>query len=395
MSAVARVRAAAARRPHEAWLALIVLFVLGAHLAIANIPRDRFVFDEAYYVPAAEAMIAGQPANAEHPPLAKALIALSILALGDHGIGWRLPSILAGTLAIVLLYLLTARLGDKKTALLAAFLLGFENLWFVHSSVAMLDIVAVALGLASLLLLVRGEWVMAGAVVGLSMLAKESMGLLVGVAAAFVFLRRQPGTPVRQALRQAGEAAFFVGAGALVVFMAGLQIYDSAYGGFPTAFHHVAHMVEYNRAIEAVPLSEAAGPLRWFSGFTPAPYFVTSTPIGKDLQQTYIQYVGQPNLVVVLLAWLALPAAFPLVRRRDPHAALHVALFLLSWGFFIAVALVRITYPYYMLVMIPSLCALVAAWLARLPRSVILTYAVGVVVWFLFWFPVNLLSRVL
>jgi hypothetical protein len=255
----------------------------------------------------------------------------------------------------------------------------------------MLDIVAVSLGLWALLFLVRGDWVWAGAVMGLSMLAKETMVVLVGVAAVYAFLQCPPGTPARHAARQAATVCFFVGVSAFIVFMAGLQVYDSAYGAFPTAFHHVARMFRHNRAIAAPPPSDALHPIQWLSGFTPIGYFVTSTPVGS-LRRVYIQYMGQPNLVIVLLAWLALPFSMPLVKRRDPNAVLHVVLFLMSLAFYIGVAFTRITYPYYMLAWIPSLCVLVAVFLAQFPRAVIVTYGVGVVLWFLFWFPRNLLT---
>ena len=343
-------------------------------------------------MPAARDMIAGTVSNVEHPPLAKGLIALSMLAFGDRAIAWRLPSILAGTAAILLLYLLTRRLADKRTALLAAFLLSFETMWFVHSSIAMLDIVAVTLGLAALLLLVRREWVWSGALVGLAMLAKETMAVLLPVAAVYALLQCRPGSSVRMAAREAGAALFFAGASAAVVFLAGLQIYDSGYDAFPNAFAHLARMVQHNRAIAAPALSDTIHPWQWFSGFTPSGYFITSTMIGKDVRRTFVQYMGQPNLVAVLLIWLALPFSAPLVKRRDPNAALHVSVLALSWTFFAAVAFTRITYPYYMLVMMPSVCVVVAVFLSRLPRAVVACGLAGVVLWFLTWFPINLLA---
>ena len=392
MTAGARLREVAARHGYELALALLVLVVLAAHLAISETPREGIVFDEAYYVPAARDLIAGVVSNVEHPPLAKGLIALSILMFGDRPIAWRLPSIIFGTVAILLVYMLTRRLADRKTALLAAFLLSFESLWFVHSSIAMLDVVAVTLGLAALLLLVRREWVWTGAVVGLSMLAKETMIVLVGVAAVYAALQCPPGTSARKAAREAASVLFFVGVSAFVVFMAGLQIYDSAYDAFPTAFAHVAQMIRHNHAIAAPAFSDAVHPWQWFSGFTPSGYYVTSTAIGKDLRRTYVQYMGQPNLVVVLLIWLALPFSMPFVQARDRNAVLHVVIVVLSWACFAAVAFARITYPYYMLALVPSLCVLVAVFLSRLPRAVVLTCCVGVVLWFLAWFPVNMLA---
>lgn len=372
-------------------LAVLVALVSLAHAAIANLPKNAFIFDEAYYVPAARDMLAGFASNIEHPPLAKALIAGSIRLFGDVGFAWRLPSMVCGTLSLVLLYQLTRRLAGRRIALLAAFLLAGETLWFIHSSIAMLDIVSVTLVLWALLLFTRGQWVWAGAAVGASMLAKESSVLVLAVLPLAAWWQRpQPWS--RQAVRSTVAVAFFVSVSALMVFLAGLQIYDWLYAPYPTAFHHVWAMLRHNNAIAAPPASDAVRPFQWFSGFTPAGYLLTFADVGGGVKRYYVQYFGQPNLVVLLLIWLALPFSLPAVRRKDPNATLHVLLFGVSMAFFIAVSVWRITYPYYMLIALPSLCVLGATFLAQLPGRVILGYAAGVVLWFLFWFPRNLLT---
>ena len=67
-------------------------------------------------------------------------------------------------------------------------------------------------------------------------------------------------------------------------------------------------------------------------------------------------------------------------------------MFLVPFVFFVALAHWRITYPYYMLVCLPSICVLSAIFLAQFSRGVIVTYGLGVVMWFLIWFPRNLLT---
>jgi dolichyl-phosphate-mannose-protein mannosyltransferase len=70
---------------------------------------EKFYFDEAHYVPAAREML--EPVlpslllNPMHPPLAKELMAVSIRVFGDVPLGWRYPSVLFGSLAIVEMYL--------------------------------------------------------------------------------------------------------------------------------------------------------------------------------------------------------------------------------------------------------------------------------------------------
>jgi len=73
----------------------IILFLF-AHVALlAGLTTpDKFYFDEVHYVPAARQML--EPVmptpmlNPMHPPLAKQLIALSILTFGDVPLGWRI-----------------------------------------------------------------------------------------------------------------------------------------------------------------------------------------------------------------------------------------------------------------------------------------------------------------
>jgi dolichyl-phosphate-mannose--protein O-mannosyl transferase len=74
------------------------------------------------------------------PPLGNFLISLSMRSLGDRVLAWRLPSLLAGSLSVVLLYLVIVRLGfPQREAVTATFLYNFSLLAYVFSRVATLD----------------------------------------------------------------------------------------------------------------------------------------------------------------------------------------------------------------------------------------------------------------
>ena len=122
---------------------------------------ERFVFDEVHYVPAARQML--EPAmpqpmlNPMHPPLAKQLMALSIRTFGDGPFAWRYPSVLFGSLAIVAIYLCGLALFAAQGPALASALLAFFNqMVFVQSRIAMLDIYALAFGLFGVAAFVHG-----------------------------------------------------------------------------------------------------------------------------------------------------------------------------------------------------------------------------------------------
>ena len=98
---------------------LIVISFLLRILWIEH-PVGGLIFDEKHYVNSARIILglphdpniaeryigtpAGMDPNSEHPPLAKGIIALSILIFGNNGFGFRIPSVIFGTLSILILY---------------------------------------------------------------------------------------------------------------------------------------------------------------------------------------------------------------------------------------------------------------------------------------------------
>jgi dolichyl-phosphate-mannose--protein O-mannosyl transferase len=165
-----------------------VIFVI-AHLAllVGVTTPEKFYFDEVHYVPAARQML--EPVmpspmlNPMHPPLAKQLIALSIRTFGDEPLGWRYPGVLFGSLAIVAIYLCGLALFSAQGPAVAASLLAFFNqMVFVQSRIAMLDIFALAFGLLAIAAFMHGFrkvrphlwFVLAGLAFGLSAACKWS-----------------------------------------------------------------------------------------------------------------------------------------------------------------------------------------------------------------------------
>jgi hypothetical protein len=88
---------------------IIIFFAAHFALLVGVTTPEKFYFDEVHYAPAARQMLAPvMPApmlNPMHRPLAKQLMALSIRTFGDVPLGWRYPSVLFGSLAIVAMYL--------------------------------------------------------------------------------------------------------------------------------------------------------------------------------------------------------------------------------------------------------------------------------------------------
>ena len=104
----------------------------------------NLIFDEEIYVGGFDF------SKSHHPPLGYLVFGISTKIFGDCPLGWRLPSVLAGTLLIPLVYVLALRLfRSKSTALVSSFLLSFESLIFIHSRLATIDILVTFFILAS------------------------------------------------------------------------------------------------------------------------------------------------------------------------------------------------------------------------------------------------------
>lgn len=136
-------------------LAALFALLAAIRLTIPSIP----MFDEVHYLPAARNLLALSDAvNMEHPPLGKELIALGMWLVGDVPLGWRIMSLLFGTLALFAgvraMWFLS--LSRAASVLAGVFLLtGFPLL--LQARIAMLDVFMLAFVMLAL-------WMCAGAV---------------------------------------------------------------------------------------------------------------------------------------------------------------------------------------------------------------------------------------
>jgi dolichyl-phosphate-mannose--protein O-mannosyl transferase len=130
------------------WVLTVALAVVSliSRLVFISYPSDK-LFDEAYYPPEAHELLRwGFEYNRGytfivHPPLGKWLIALGEAVFGYDSLGWRVPSAIAGTIAVVVLVRLARRLtGSTLLGLVAGLLLAADGFSFVLSRVGLLDV---------------------------------------------------------------------------------------------------------------------------------------------------------------------------------------------------------------------------------------------------------------
>ncbi len=200
------------------WLCIILVATLALHFSIINNPK-QLVLDEQHYVTDARNIIQNhEDLRPEHPPLAKLFVVAGIEIFGDNPIGWRLFSVLFGTILIVLFYFTCRKLGMSRMATnIATFLLAFENLTFIQANVAMLDVYFVTFMLLGFLLYLYRKYISSGVAFGLSGLSK-----LYGAFAVPVVIIHCLFTPERE------RRCILTVIVALVSFMALLPIFDFA-----------------------------------------------------------------------------------------------------------------------------------------------------------------------
>ncbi|HEY7874568.1 MAG TPA: phospholipid carrier-dependent glycosyltransferase, partial [Actinomycetota bacterium] len=139
-------------------ITLIAGIIRFAHLS----EPTELVFDETYYAKDACFYLGGSEDLCQtdyeityvHPPLAKWLIAIGVRLFGFDSFGWRIVAVVAGTITVLLLYLLARTLLHSTLgAVLASGLLSIDLLHFVQSRVSMLDIFVPMFGVAAFLFL--------------------------------------------------------------------------------------------------------------------------------------------------------------------------------------------------------------------------------------------------
>jgi dolichyl-phosphate-mannose-protein mannosyltransferase len=432
-------------RAPPAALALLVVVVL-ASVAARTLFIERpcskpcrttfdhgLIFDEVYYVNAARRIIghkvpqgdpyadtpAGHDANAEHPPLAKLVMAGGMLVFGDGPVGWRFGSLLFGTLAILALYWLVVGAGGSRwLAVGAAALMAADNLLMVHGRIATLDVYAVAFMLASAALYVRRRPILAGAVLGIGGTTKVVALYLIFAIGLFEAVRWWAGrtgreaAPQRPRLRSRERLAVYV-ATAGITFVGLLFVLDlvakpydpNAHRMLSNPFTHLRYMGNYALHLRSPggPRGIASYPWQWLLGKKTIDYYteVRNTIVNGNViaRHTQIAFRGAINPFILMVAIPALFVCASAARRvRNAADALAISWFV---GLFVPFVFQsafeqRTTYLYYMVVVMPAVYLAAARLFSgdRLPRSARVGFAVAVMIGVASLYPFRTLTGV-
>jgi dolichyl-phosphate-mannose-protein mannosyltransferase len=125
------------------YLPLACLVFLFLNVSLWGIDRPSYkYFDEEHYVEAGQELVmSGVNRNWSHPPFAKTIIGVGTQLFGNTPLGWRVMSALFGSAVIALIYAWAMVLfRDRKLAMLVAILTAVNQMHFVQSRIATLDV---------------------------------------------------------------------------------------------------------------------------------------------------------------------------------------------------------------------------------------------------------------
>lgn len=132
------------------WCIAITLAFMALAAHRLGIP-SKLYFDEVHYIPAARLMLDLASNNPEHPLLGKQIFAAAIWLWGDQPLAWRVPALLFGTIGLFAFGRLMWWASLRRLAtLLGMGLLATNFGWFIHSRIAMLDIIMAGLVMIAL-----------------------------------------------------------------------------------------------------------------------------------------------------------------------------------------------------------------------------------------------------
>jgi len=408
---------------------LLVLLVAAAILRVIWLDRpmgeyeldaqkmygSSLIFDETYYVNVARILLGlphnpkvyqGAPLfedpNKEHPPLAKLMIALSVRVLGDNAWGWRLPSLIFGIASIFIFYLLMKRMSkNPKFSLLATFLYSFDNLVFIHSRIAVLDIFVLTFMLLGFYWYFGNRMGLAAISMGMATLCKIGgfYGFL--TLAVYHFLREiyRGKQKEKQKIRwydKLGWLERFTIIYGLTVFVL-LFLLDRLFAGYENPIDHLVFIAQYTAGlIRAKPVDIESYPWQWLLNEVKIPYLSAGVEykVGEQVVggKTIVSFLGAMNPLIV---YLCLPVmAYMSYKYWKKGGA--ISLFILVWfastylPFYpLSIIVHRIMYIFYFLNTVPAVCAAIAYILVdrKVPHFIIILYAVGVVAGFYALFP--------
>ena len=287
-----------------------------------------------------------------------------IYVFTDNAFGWRFFSIIFGTFGIIIFYFICRKLKFSwKAQMLATFLFAFEDMTFLHSGLALLDVYMVTFMLAAVLAYLDEKYLWMGIMVALAALSKPD-GVLIFIA---IFLHWA-------IYRKDKWKEFSFGmVAAAVSFVVLLVFFDFFIKGVienPITRINALISSTIANTFTIPKLSISSRPWAWLY-----PQFINpdyNSPV--ILYNSNPQYVSFISTTIQILIIPTIGYMIYKVIKKSQAAGLVLLWFLATYLVWIPVTLVtnRVTFVFYFLMTTPAICIGIAMaisdWLDHLKK---------------------------
>ena len=339
-------------------LCLLIVMILVMHFATISTPKNA-VFDEAYYVPAANNILHGASlGRLEHPPLGQSIIASGIWLFGNNPFGWRFFSVIFGSISLFLFYLICRKLNlSKYAAFLAVTLLALDNLSFTQADTAMLDVFCLTFMFTAVWFYLNKKPIWTGVFIGLAMVTKLT-GILPLLFILFHWLITN-----RKSIK--GEIVTFVTAG--ITFLGSLVMLDTIITHkLQNPISRLTYMFSYAKNLTFttyIPDISGAKPSRpWEWLYHEAISYNSMSHVWSGLYDSVIN-PGIWILIIPVVLFLLF-----LTLKRGKAATFALCWFVATYVVWIPITLItnRLTYEYYFYPAVGAICIGIALLLSRI-----------------------------
>jgi len=420
-------------------LVVLLLIFFFSKLLIINHPNTT-VMDEYYYINHVHESVFGTypNRNTEHPPLAKAFIALGITLFPDFYnvsgdlvtcVGWRIFSIIFGTLTVLLFYNIVLHYENRDLALLSSVVLCLDNMFYVHTQLALLDPYSLFFMTVSLYLaLCRKKYSLSAFFLALSCLSKLTGILGFLILSSFYILHtiikvtrkdllllnlsslkslKVPLTNIIKFL-----FIFSLSFLSLLSITYSILYYNSSIYYIPynsmnmeaadvNPIAQTLHMLSYHTKLSYKLYSTWDSPPEYWLHplhiiqYTNLTIFKNGFPIGNTVfQYTYIEkYFAQSTPLIATLSLISIPyLVFRVLKHKESSSLFFLCWFCFTFfpWLFIHYIQDRITYIFYLFPTIPSIAfANTKLLYHRKTRTLLYVYILLTAFLFLLFYPVQ------
>ncbi len=284
--------------------------------------------------------------NYEHPPLGKYFIMISMITLGDDPVNWRVPSVVAGALILLMIYLvLKLVIKDEVGGILgiiAALATAMDPLFRSMSMVAMLDIYVALFTYLTLYLTLRNSLTGTALALALAFSSKFS-GAFAGIPALIEWFRRD--VPAKVVL-----AFLYVSVTVFVLLALPIIVHD----GFMSWWaNSVEGAFRWHLSVKTTGGPPQAMPWDWLIGRNA---FVLHYVFDKARGEWVADLVAKGNTYLYLLTAALSIFVLPVVKKLPDKGTV----FVFTWGTYIMYIIawligVKTQYSFYMIQITPML----------------------------------------